>query len=164
MKKISITTTISETNSLNDLGIEDQEIISLALSAAGASWSPYSRFAVGAALRLANGVIVTGTNVENAAFPSGICAEHTALSTAASSYPEIAPVAMAITALNKGKQVVTPVAPCGKCRQVIAETENRYKRDIKLFLVGQNKVTIIERGCDLLPLVFSQRDLSSSDE
>lgn len=164
MKKISITTSISETTNLHDLEIEDREIISRALTAAMASWSPYSGFSVGAALRLANGVIVTGTNVENAAFPSGICAEHTALSSAASNYPEIAPVAMAITALNKGKQVLAPVAPCGKCRQVIAETENRYKKDIKLFLAGQNRITIIEKGSDLLPLVFSQKDLNFSDQ
>lgn len=164
MKKISITTIISETSNLHDLDIEDQDIISRALIAARASWSPYSGFSVGAAIRLANGSIVTGANIENAAFPSGICAEHTALSSAASSYPDIAPVAMAIAALNKGKQVLAPVAPCGKCRQVIAETESRYKRNIKLFLAGQKKTIIIERGSDLLPLVFSQKDLNPSGQ
>jgi len=164
MKKITINTIISETTSLQDLTIEDQEIISRAMNAAKASWSPYSGFSVGAALRLEDGTIVTGANVENAAFPSGICAEHTALSAAASNFPEVPPVAMAITALNKGKQVLMPVAPCGKCRQVIAETENRYNRAIKLFLAGKEKITIIEIGSDLLPLVFSQKDLNSSGQ
>jgi cytidine deaminase len=164
MKKITITTKISETTSLNDLTAEDQEIISRAMNAAKASWSPYSGFSVGAALRLEDGTIVTGTNVENAAFPSGICAEHTALASAATTLPELAPVAMAITALTKGKQVLMPVAPCGKCRQVIAETENRYGKPIKLFLAGREKITIIESGSDLLPLVFSQKDLNSSDQ
>lgn len=163
MKKITITTKISETTSLHELTSDDQEIISRALNSAKSSWSPYSGFSVGAAVRLADGTIVTGANVENAAFPSGICAEHTALSSAASNFPDIAPVAMAITALSKGKQVLMPVAPCGKCRQVIAETENRYNKSIKLFLAGKDKITIVESGSDLLPLVFSKKDLSFPD-
>jgi len=161
MKKITITTEISEINNTESLDPENQELIQKASDAAKSSWSPYSGFAVGAAVRLANGIIIPGANIENAAFPSGICAEHAALSTAASAFPNVEPTAIAITAFSKGVQVQMPVAPCGKCRQVIAESENRYKRPIKLFLAGKTKIYIVESASDLLPLVFSQKDLNS---
>jgi cytidine deaminase len=161
MKKITITTQISETtDSALELPAADQELIASAYKAAGTSWSPYSNFAVGAAVRLADGTIVAGANIENASFPCGICAEHNALSTAASNYPDIGPVAMAITAVSKGAPLDIPVAPCGKCRQVIAETETRYNRPVRLLLAGKDKIVIVERGSDLLPLMFSQKDLS----
>ena len=164
MKRITIKTEIGETESINDLTPEDQELIGLAIQAAGSAWSPYSRFSVGAAVRLADGTTVPGCNVENAAFPSGICAEHNALSSAAALYPGKVPVALAITALKNGKPSPTPVAPCGKCRQVIAEEEARHKSPMRIILAGSSKLVVIERGSDLLPLLFSQKDLNPANQ
>jgi cytidine deaminase len=161
MKKITISTEITETSSPLDLPSEDQELITKAYKAAENSWSPYSNFAVGAAVRLIDGTIVTGSNVENASFPAGICAEHTALSSAAANFPTLKPISMAITAISKGVSVQMPVAPCGKCRQVIAETETRYNQPIRLLLAGKKKIVIVQNGSDLLPLMFSQKDLNS---
>jgi cytidine deaminase len=161
MKKITISTQISETSSTLDLPAGDQELIESAYKAAATSWSPYSNFAVGAAVRLADGTIVTGANMENASFPCGICAEHNALSSASTSFPDIKPVSMAVTAVSKGVPLEMPVAPCGKCRQVIAETETRYNSPVRLLLAGKEKIVIVEKGSDLLPLMFSQKDLSS---
>ncbi|MFO7574046.1 MAG: cytidine deaminase [Bacteroidales bacterium] len=160
MKKVSILTEIFETNSPDDLNIEDQKLIEAALNAAGSSWSPYSGFAVGAAVRLTDGSIVPGCNIENAAFPSGICAEHNALSSAAALFPGIAPSAIAITAVKEGVQVSLPVSPCGKCRQIIAEEESRHNKPLRIILAGSSKVTIIGKGSDLLPLTFSHKDLN----
>jgi cytidine deaminase len=160
MKKVNIITEIFETDNIKDLNVDDQELVESARNAAGSSWSPYSGFAVGAAVRLSNGSIVTGCNIENAAFPSGICAEHNALSTAAASFPGIAPSVIAITALKEGVQITHPVPPCGKCRQIIAEEESRYNKPLRIIMAGSSRVTIIEKGSDLLPLTFSHKDLN----
>ena len=160
MKRINIVTEILETDNTKNLSIDDQELIEAALKAAASSWSPYSGFAVGAAVRLTDGRIVPGCNIENAAFPSGICAEHTALSSAAASFPGIAPSAIAITALKEGVQIPLPVSPCGKCRQIIAEEESRYNKPLRIIMAGSSKITIIGKGSDLLPLTFSHRDLN----
>lgn len=159
MKRISIETEIYETGSLADLSTEDQELIEAAIKAASSAWSPYSGFSVGAAVRLSDGTIVQGCNIENAAFPSGICAEHNALSSASAAFPGVAPSAMAITALKEGLQVPQPVSPCGKCRQIIAEEESRHSKPVRIIMAGSTRITIINRGSDLLPLLFSHKDL-----
>jgi cytidine deaminase len=163
MKKITLSIEISETCDIDDLSNEDRDLISDALAAAATSWSPYSGFSVGAAVKLADGTIVKGSNIENASFPSGICAEHNALSAAATGNPESEPVAMAVIALNKGIPVQLPVAPCGKCRQIIAETETRYGKPVRLILAGQEKIIIVESGSSLLPMLFSKKDLAAGD-
>ncbi|MBE0674975.1 MAG: cytidine deaminase [Bacteroidales bacterium] len=162
MQKNIISTIVYETENINDLTSEDQRLVSEAQQAADNSWSPYSHFAVGAAVRLSDGTIVRGCNIENAAFPSGICAEHNALSTAAASYPGIVPVAMAITAYSRGTQVNLPVSPCGKCRQVIAEEETRHNQPMKIIMAGRSKIVVVEKGCDLLPLLFSKDYLNGN--
>jgi cytidine deaminase len=106
-------------------------------------------------VRLENGEIITGTNVENAAFPSGICAERNALSNASANYPGDKPVALAIVAFSGKGHTAEPVSPCGNCRQVIAEEEYRSGRNIRIILGGRNKTRIIEKGGDLLPLQFN---------
>jgi cytidine deaminase len=111
---------------------------------------------VGAAVRLENGMIVTGANIENAAFPSGICAERNALSNSASNYPDKKPVAIAIAAGTTNGLTIEPVPPCGNCRQVIAEEEFRNSRNIRVILTGKSKIQVIEKGSDLLPLQFSR--------
>jgi len=159
MRSIRIETEITEFENTGDLSREDQELVRAAREAAKASWSPYSGFAVGAAVRLVNGIVIQGCNVENAAFPSGICAEHNALSSAASLHPGIAPESIAVTAVARGIPVEQPVSPCGKCRQIIAEEETRYRRSVRVIMAGTKSIRIISKGSDLLPLLFSGKDI-----
>jgi cytidine deaminase len=145
-----------------ELELSDKELLDLARKAAENAYAPYSRFCVGAALRLESGKIVLGTNVENAAFPSGICAERTAISSASSNYPGDKPVALAIAAKTGESLSDEIVSPCGNCRQVIAEEESRYGNHIRIILSSRKKIRVIEKGGDLLPLQFSKDHLRSA--
>ena len=125
MKDLTITSVIKvyEYDELNDT---DRALLDDAIEATRRSYAPYSHFSVGAAALLANGVVVTGTNQENAAYPSGLCAERTTLFYANSQYPDQAVVTLAIAARTEKDFIDTPIPPCGACRQVILETEKRY--------------------------------------
>ena len=149
-----------EFDSIAELSSEDRELITAAREAAKNAYAPYSKFRVGAALRLGSGQIVRGSNVENAAFPSGICAERTALATSVSNYPDDYPEVLAIVALTENGPLDDTVSPCGSCRQVIAEEEHRTGRPIKLILAGKKFVRIIESVSDLLPLQFTRDNLT----
>jgi cytidine deaminase len=142
-----------------ELDAADRELLNAAKETAINAYAPYSRFKVGAAVRLESGKIVLGTNVENAAFPSGICAERSALSNASSNFPGDKPVALAIAALNESGLTTDPVSPCGNCRQVIVEEEYRNGNNIRIILKGKNKIRMIEKGGDLLPLQFNMKNL-----
>ena len=124
MKDLTITSVIKvyEYDELNDT---DRALLDDAIEATRRSYAPYSHFSVGAAALLANGVVVTGTNQENAAYPSGLCAERTTLFYANSQYPDQAVVTLAIAARTEKDFIDTPIPPCGACRQVILETEKR---------------------------------------
>jgi len=148
-----------ETDDRGDLNNDDRELLESARKAALNAYAPYSGFMVGAALRLESGKIVAGTNVENAAFPSGICAERNAISNASANYPGDKPVALAIAAYSDGDNSAEPVSPCGNCRQVIAEEEFRNGNSIRIILSSKNKIQVIERGSDLLPLQFNKNNL-----
>lgn len=139
----------------------DQELIIAARSVAQHAYAPYSGFMVGVAVRLKSGAVVTGTNVENAAFPSGLCAERSALANASSNHPGDYPLIMAIAAFTAKGETTDPVAPCGNCRQVITEEEFRSGNSIKLILGGKSKIIIIENAGDLLPLQFNKTSLNS---
>lgn len=158
-KERNISFTWEEYDNCGELDQADRELLDQALAAALNAYAPYSGFRVGAALRLESGAVVTGTNVENAAFPSGICAERNALANASANHAGDSPVAMAITALAGSEQSDKPVAPCGNCRQVIAEEEHRYGKNIRIILGGKNKILIVRNGGDLLPLQFSSENL-----
>lgn len=133
----------------------DRQLIIAAQQATEHSYAPYSRFHVGAAALLDDGIIVTGSNQENAAYPSGMCAERTTLFYASSAYPNKAIVALAIAAYTDGAFTSTPIAPCGACRQVMLEIEQRYGRPIRIILYGTRGIYIIEGGIrELLPLTF----------
>lgn len=149
-----------ELDTADELDPADRELLDFAKKIASNAYAPYSGFQVGAALRLESGKIVTGTNVENAAFPSGICAERAALANASSNYPGDKPVAMAITAFSGKDFSAEPVSPCGNCRQVIAEEEYRNGKPVRLILVGRKKIRVIENGGDLLPLQFNSDSLN----
>jgi cytidine deaminase len=161
--KINISFSWTEYSNAGELDPTDLELLESARKIASNAYAPYSRFRVGAALRLASGRIVLGTNVENAAFPSGICAERTAISSAASNYPGDKPVTMAIAAIDdKNNLTEDIVSPCGNCRQVISEEELRNETNIRIIMVSRNKIRVVERGGDLLPLQFSHLNLRST--
>jgi cytidine deaminase len=145
-----------------ELDIEDQVLIGSARDAANHAYAPYSRFRVGAAIRLESGRIVCGSNVENAAFPSGICAERSAISGSVSNYPDDNPVSLAIAAMTDDGLTAECVSPCGNCRQVIAEEEMRTGKKIRIILSGRDKIQVIESISLLLPLQFCRNNLSAN--
>lgn len=143
----------------NELNEEDRKLIDMAKDATGRSYAPYSGFSVGAAALLDNGETVTGTNQENAAYPSGLCAERTTLFYANSQYPDQAVKTLAIAARTENDFIDSPIPPCGACRQVILETEKRYNQPIRILLYGKKNIYLIEGIEDLLPLSFSKKDM-----
>lgn len=136
------------------MSAQDQELIAAAHEARKGSYSPYSNFQVGAALRLENGVIVKGANQENAAYPSGLCAERTAMFWAGANYPEVPFDTLAISASDHGEPCDFPATPCGNCRQVMAEYQKKYGRPLKLILAGEKLIQKFEKVEDVLPFVF----------
>ncbi len=146
-------------NSLNELSEDDAFLIAKAREASLNSWAPYSQFNVGSAARLENDVIITGSNQENAAYPTGLCAERVALFYANSNNPDIAVVSLAVSASKSGFISKNPITPCGSCRQAILESEIRFNKKIRLLLDGYDKIFIVEGIDNLLPLSFSNSDL-----
>ena len=139
---------------LGELATEDRELVECALRATGNAYAEYSHFYVGAAVRLANGRIVIGANQENAAFPSGLCAERTAIFAAQANYPDQPITTLAIAARNDNGLLETPVSPCGACRQVILGIEDRYQVPVRTLLYGKSGVYCVKSTKDLLPLSF----------
>ena len=138
-----------------ELGADDRRLIDAAREATRRSYSPYSRFAVGAALRLLDGTFVSGSNQENAASPSGLCAERTTLFYANSRYPDQPVDTLAIAARNeRGEFLAAPISPCGACRQVMLETEKRYGHEMRILLYGTQGIYEIQGVSGLLPLSF----------
>lgn len=145
--------------SIDELERADREIVIASREVALNAYAPYSRFSVGAAVRLESGKIITGTNVENAAFPSGICAERNALANAISNSPGDTPVTIAISAVTPQGLTGDRVSPCGLCRQFIAEEELRNGKNIRIILSGRDKTLVIDSISDLLPLQFNKGNL-----
>ncbi|WP_088654186.1 cytidine deaminase [Geofilum rhodophaeum] len=159
METQNISIKISKYTSLEELSKEERLLIEAAREIAGKAYAPYSRFQVGAALLLENGEVVSGSNQENAAYPSGLCAERVALFWAGTHYPDTPIKAMAIAALKNGEPVARIAAPCGACRQVISESTHRNNTPFSLLLVGKNEVLKVANANDLLPLSFGPQDL-----
>ena len=137
-----------------DMPEENLRLLDAAVSAARRAYAPYSQFHVGAAVLLKDGTVVEGNNQENIAYPSGLCAERVALFTAGASFPEQPVETIAIVAMKDG--VVLPaIAPCGACRQVMLETEQRYGQPIRILLCGKDETIRIASASDLLPFSFS---------
>ena len=140
-----------------ELSVEEQHLLDLAVEATRRSYAPYSHFCVGAAVRLENGAEVIGSNQENAAYPSGTCAERTALFAAGTQYPDVPVTVLAVAARGTdGELLEEPVAPCGSCRQVIVESETRAKHPIRILLYGRRCVYVIDGIRSLMPLMFSE--------
>ncbi len=155
MKSKVLTTTIEVYERPDLLHQPDQQLLAQAVQALEASYSPYSQFQVGAALLLKEGQIVAGSNQENASYPLCLCAERVALAAAAAQHPGQPIVAMAITAHNPKHSIERPVAPCGACRQVLLETEQRHRHPIRLILRGDSgSIYVVESAKALLPLSF----------
>jgi cytidine deaminase len=159
MRTNIISFSYNEYDRTEELNPDDRELIFAARESAINAYAPYSKFRVGAAVRLESGIIVRGSNVENAAFPSGICAERNALSNSISNHPNDKPVSIAIAALKEDGLTEEPVPPCGNCRQVIAEEELRTGNQIRILLSGKNKTLVIESIRSLLPLQFNKKNL-----
>jgi len=135
----------------------DKQLITRARKAVGMGYAPYSTFRVGAAVLLQNGMVITGNNQENAAYPSGQCAERTALFYAASQYPGVPILAIAVS--NYGQETSAMAKPCGACRQVMSEYEDLADQPLHIILDGSDQIIVLEGIDNLLPLRFSRKDL-----
>lgn len=160
MIKKTIETQVSIYN-FEELELSHKNLINKAKEQVSKSYAPYSKFHVGAAVELENGEIFAGSNQENSAYPSGLCAERVAMFYANAQYPNVAVKSIAIAAFNNGNFLTEPITPCGSCRQVLLETEMRFEKDIKIFLYGTNHVFQIENVKQLLPLCFEKNSLNS---
>jgi len=158
MQKRTIETKL-EIYSFEELDKSNQYLIEKAKEQVQKAYAPYSGFQVGAAIELVNGEIITGSNQENSAYPSGLCAERVAMFYANAQFPDIAVKSMAIAAFTNGEFLEVPVTPCGSCRQVLLETEIRFENNITIILYGTKEVYLLENVKQLLPLCFEKSSL-----
>ena len=144
---------------MEELDENDRLLVETAIKATERSYAPYSRFNVGAAVRLDNGVTIPGCNQENAAFGVTMCAERSALFAAGAQYPDAKVMAIAIAARNEEGLLGKPISPCGTCRQAMVETEKRSGRRLRILLYGLECVYVIDGISTLLPLTFCDEQL-----
>lgn len=144
---------------MEDLSDVERKTVVAACKATKNSYAPYSHFHVGAAVMLDNGKTIIGANQENAAFPSGLCAERTAVFAAQANYPDQPIKILAIAASDKEGLRDKPVTPCGSCRQVILEVEDRYKKPIEVLLYGRSGIYRFKSIKNLLPFSFVDSDM-----
>ena len=157
MKEIKIESTIYVFDSLDELPKEIVLLMNKAIEAREKAYAPYSNFNVGAALLLDNNEIITGSNQENASYPSGLCAERTAIYYANSQYPNNRIVRMAISAGSKKNKTTSPIPPCGACRQAIAEYEVKQDFPIEIYFMGEiGKIAKSDSLANLLPFIFDK--------
>ena len=154
MKTVKLHIDYTEYSSLEEMEPLDQELVKEAIEAQKGSYAPYSKFNVGAAVRLDDGTIVRGATQENAAYPSGLCAERTAMFAANSNYPGKAMVSLAIVGGFDYTLASTPCTPCGACRQVMAEYQTLSGKPMNVILFGTGKTLKFERVDDILPFIF----------
>ncbi len=143
-----------EYDSIEQMNPEDRELAQAAINATKHSYAPYSKFNVGAAVMLDDGEIITGSNQENAAYPSGLCAERTAMFYASANRPDKAMTKIAVAAGQDGKLCDSPATPCGACRQVMAQYQTKGGRNMEIILVGGKKIWKFEKVDDILPFIF----------
>ena len=158
MKEIEIKS-LFRVYGMDELSQSDRELVSAAMEATKGSYAPYSKFRVGAAARLANGLVFTGANQENAAYPSGLCAERTTLFAANAQYPDQPVLALAIAARKGNRFMPTPIPPCGACRQVISGVEDRFGHPVRILLYGTEGIYECNGIDALLPLRFVDSDM-----
>lgn len=160
MKEISITTQFTVFDSVKELPKDVYSLMEEAVAIRKKAYAPYSKFRVGVAILLDNGQIVLGSNQENAAYPSGLCAERVAVFYAGSVYPEAKILKIAITAASDTNKTTTPIPPCGSCRQSIAEYEIKQDTPIEIYFMGEEgEVNKSESLKNLLPFMFDKKFL-----
>ncbi len=152
-KEIHIT--YQEYRSIEELSPEDRELAAEAIKAMEGAYAPYSHFHVGAAVRMSNGQIVRGANQENAAFPSGLCAERTAMFAAGARYPDKDMLSLALAGGVMGRLGSQPATPCGACRQVMAQYQAKSGKPMSIIMISADKVWKFEKVDDILPLIFN---------
>ncbi|MEE2931048.1 MAG: cytidine deaminase [Bacteroidota bacterium] len=141
--------------SFDELNNQDQDLVEKAKKSSNDAYAPYSGFMVGASLLLENGKIINANNQENVAYPSGLCAERVGIFYASAEYPNIAINTIAIAAFSKSFQINDMISPCGSCRQVMAEYEEKQNSNIKMILYSSDEnILVLESVKDLLPLLF----------
>lgn len=158
MKTYELNIRVNEYSDKNELTAIEQELLTKAEQATQTSYAPYSNFSVGAAVLLDNGEIVSGSNQENSASPSGLCAERVAMFYANAKYPNVAIKAIAISSAIAGKLNDSPIYPCGACRQALLENEQRYSTPIRVIMGGTKRIQAVESIKDILPLSFALND------
>lgn len=163
MKKQQMTISYEVFSDITDLSPEDANLLQTARKATGDAYAPYSRFNVAATARMESGKLLSGTNQENASFPAGICAERVLLAAVSAVYPNESVDALAISYKGELDNSNRPLAPCGICRQSLAEFELRFNRPIRLILGGmEGEIFVFTSARDLLPLDFSKEDLKKN--
>lgn len=158
MKELILQTKVT-TCTLEEMEPSMRELVEKAKAMTQNAYCPYSHFHVGAAARLADGQIVTGSNQENAAYPSGLCAERTTLFAANANNPNTPVEALAIACYTQGHYTKDAASPCGACRQVMLETEHRFGKPMQVILYGEDMCYVFDSAADLLPLNFVAENL-----
>lgn len=158
MKELILQTQVM-TCQFDELEPSLRELVEKAKAMTQNAYCPYSRFHVGAAALLADGQVVKGSNQENAAYPSGLCAERTTLFAANANHPNTPVTALAIACYTNGHFTKDAASPCGACRQVMLETEHRYGLPMKVVLYGEDMCYVFNSAADLLPLNFVAESL-----
>lgn len=158
---VEIRINIEEYKSPDELTTQEQQLIERAIQTARDAYAPYSGFQVGASLLLDNGNTVIGNNQENAAYPDGLCAERVAMFAANAMHPESPVKMMAVAAVYQDSLLNQPVYPCGSCRQVLLESENRFNQPVRIIMYGKSGIHVVNSIRDLLPLSFDRTFLRS---
>ena len=158
MKELQLQT-IVKVYSYEELEPSLAQLVDIAKAKTQDAYCPYSNFHVGAAVLLADGQIVTGANQENAAYPSGLCAERTALFAANANYPQTPVIALALACYTNGHFTKDVASPCGACRQVMLETEKRFSTPMKVVLYSEAGCYVFDKAIDLLPMSFAADNL-----
>ena len=157
MKEVKIESTLIVFDNYDELPSEVASLMDKAIEARSKAYAPYSKFSVGAAILLDNNEVITGNNQENASYPSGLCAERTAIYYAGAQFPDAKILRMALTAGSQIRQTVSPIPPCGACRQAIAEYEVKQDTPIEIYFMGETgKVVKSNSLANLLPLIFDK--------
>jgi len=160
MKEVKIQSKLYVFETLTDTPKDIQNLMAAAVEARNNAYAPYSRFHVGTALLLDNGKIISGSNQENASYPSGLCAERTAIFSAGANYPKTKILKIAITAASQIQKTDKPIPPCGACRQSIAEYENKQQQAIEIYFMGEIGTVMKSNSlANLLPFGFNSANL-----
>ena len=155
MEKKTLTIPYEEYASVEELDAKDRALLEAAIAAVDGSYAPYSHFNVGAAVRLADGTVVKGANQENAAYPSGLCAERTAMFAASANHPGVPFESLAVVCSREGTLMPNPGSPCGACRQVMAQYEREAGRPMRIILGSGGPILVFEGVESLMPLIFN---------